>query len=124
VKERESDIQTSIYDYLAYRKVFFWRQNTAPTVNKSDDGWSFRRLPKYARRGVPDIIVVQRGRFIGLEVKQAGLLSLFGSEALSCRLGASRRHLCGPALNRGRAALGPIVPLSTPACAVSGTVVR
>jgi len=70
VKETESGIQSAICDYLAYRKVFFWRQNTAPAVNKSKDGWSFRRMPKHSRRGVPDIIIVKEGRFIGLEVKR------------------------------------------------------
>ena len=70
MEQRESEIQSSICDYLAYRKVFFWRQNTAPSVNKSKDGWSFRRMPKHSRRGVPDIIIIEGGQFIGLEVKR------------------------------------------------------
>jgi hypothetical protein len=57
---------------LALRRHFFWRQNTAPAVNKSKDGWSFRRMPKHSRRGVPDIIVIKDGQFIGLEVKRPG----------------------------------------------------
>lgn len=77
MKERESDIVRAICDYLEYRRVFFWRQNTAPTVNKSKDGWSFRRMPKHALKGVPDIIVIKAGQFIGLEVKRdKGRLSL------------------------------------------------
>ena len=29
-------------------------------------------MPKHSRRGVPDIIVVKQGQFIGLEVKRQG----------------------------------------------------
>jgi hypothetical protein len=70
--ERESDIQSAICDCLAYRKHFFWRQNTSPTVQKSADGWSFRRMPKYAIRGVADITVVHVGRPYFLEGKRVG----------------------------------------------------
>ena len=77
MEERESEIVTSICDYLELRKVFFWRQNVSPTVNKSADGWSFRRMPKHALKGVPDIIILKAGQFIGLEVKrEKGKLSL------------------------------------------------
>src|SRR5258708_7847327 len=68
----EKDIQASICDYLALRRHFFWRQNTSPTVQKSAEGWSFRRMPKYAMRGVPDLIVVHVGRPYFLEVKREG----------------------------------------------------
>jgi hypothetical protein len=67
--ERESDIQRAICDYLAYRKVFFWRQNTAPTFDRASQ--TYRAMPKYAMRGVPDIIAIKGGQFIGLEVKTA-----------------------------------------------------
>lgn len=63
----EKDIQKAICEYLAYKKHFFWRQNTMPVVKP--DG-SFRAMPKYSTRGVPDIIVIKDGKFIGLEVKQ------------------------------------------------------
>jgi len=66
----ESDIVSSICDYLALREHFFWRQNTAPAVQKSPDGWHFRRMPKHAMRGVSDIIVVHVGRPYFLEVKR------------------------------------------------------
>lgn len=33
---------------------------------------AFRRMPKHSRRGVPDIIVIKDGQFIGLEVKRPG----------------------------------------------------
>jgi hypothetical protein len=72
MKEKESDIQNSICEYLALRKHFFRRQNTAPTIQKSESGWSFRRVPKYAMRGVADIMVVHTGRPYFLDVKRPG----------------------------------------------------
>jgi hypothetical protein len=66
----ESDIVRAICDYLALRKYFFWRQNTAPSVQKSADSWQFRRMPVHAMRGVPDIILIRKdGYFVGIEVK-------------------------------------------------------
>jgi hypothetical protein len=72
---KEGEIQRAICDYLALKKHFFGRQNTAPVfdpVNKR-----FRSLPKYSMRGVPDIIVISKGGdFIGIEVKgEKGMLS-------------------------------------------------
>ena len=81
MSEKESNIQYAICDYLAYRKVFFWRQNTSPTVQKSGDGWAFRRMPKHSRRGVPDIIVIKNGQFIGLGGEAAGDVSVAGAKA-------------------------------------------
>lgn len=66
-KELESGIQTAICEYLARKKHFFWRQNTAPLFR---DGRYFA-MPKYSIKGVPDIIVIKDGYFIGLEVKRA-----------------------------------------------------
>lgn len=67
----ETEIQTAICDYLAYRKnIMFWRQNSSGSFFKGSDGSrQFRKPPKYAKNGVPDIIVVKEGKFIGLEVK-------------------------------------------------------
>jgi len=63
--EKETDILAAICEYLEYRNHFFWRANTAGIYR---DGRYFS-LPKYARRGVPDIILVRGGYFYGLEVK-------------------------------------------------------
>src|ERR1043166_7044665 len=65
-KETEASIQYSICEYLAARKYLFWRQNTAGLYR---DG-RFFSLPKYAMRGVSDIIVVHTGRPYFLEVKR------------------------------------------------------
>jgi hypothetical protein len=65
----EGEIVNAICDYLAFRQVFFWRQNTAPTVYRGKEGMQFRKMPKYARKGVPDIIAIKAGTFYGIEVK-------------------------------------------------------
>lgn len=58
----ESDIQREICDYLASCNYFFWRSNNVPVFG--------RALSKYAARGLPDICILWRGVFIGLEVKR------------------------------------------------------
>lgn len=58
----ESDIQRDICDYLHACNYFFWRSNNIPVFG--------RALPKYAARGLPDICILWRGVFIGLEVKR------------------------------------------------------
>jgi hypothetical protein len=68
----EKEIQLAICDYLSLRKIFFWRQNTAPTIQNSGDKWHFRAMPKHSLKGVPDIIVIRDGTFVGLEVKRPG----------------------------------------------------
>jgi hypothetical protein len=64
----ESSIQTAICDYLSYKRLFFWRQNVNPIFDKKTN--TFRRMPAYSKNGVPDIILVKGGKFIGLEVKR------------------------------------------------------
>jgi hypothetical protein len=72
-KGRESDIQSSILDYLLLRKCFVLRLNNIPAFNRNADGSiRMRRLPKGAVRGMADIIVVHVGRPYFLEVKRAG----------------------------------------------------
>ena len=64
-KKLEKDIQREICDWLLENNYFFWRQNTIPVWDKN----RFRAMPKYTPRGLPDIIVLHGGQFIGLEVK-------------------------------------------------------
>ena len=64
--EKETDIQRAICDYLSLKKHFFWRQNTVPVFDKG----FYRPMPKYSMNGLPDIIVIKDGFFIGLEVKR------------------------------------------------------
>lgn len=70
LKEKESDIQNSICEYLQMRGRCFFRVNNIPAFNRdAGGGITMRRLPKFTPRGVPDIIVVAGGMFYGLEVK-------------------------------------------------------
>lgn len=67
---KETDIQKAICDYLSLRKHFFWRSNNTPISQIENGKRVFRKMSKYAVAGVPDIIVIKDGFFIGLEVKQ------------------------------------------------------
>ena len=70
-KELEKSIQLAVCDYLSLKKHFFWRQNTTP-VYDAKAGF-FRPMPKYALKGVPDIILIQDGGFVVfLEIKRPG----------------------------------------------------
>ena len=69
--QKESDIQNSICEYLQVKKHFFFRLNNIPAFSKQKDGSvRMRRLPKFTPKGLPDIVVVKDGFFIGLEVKR------------------------------------------------------
>src|SRR5579864_5767801 len=73
---KEVDIQRAICDYLALKKYFFWRNNNTPIFDPVHK--HFRKMPKYTMRGLPDIIVIKEGKFIGIEVKREhGNLSEF-----------------------------------------------
>lgn len=68
----ESDIQRDICKMLEKRGVLFWRSNNIPAPGRNGKH-SFRKLPKYVPRGLPDLIVVIAGRMICLEVKRPGM---------------------------------------------------
>lgn len=74
IQPLEKEIQLAICDYLEMRcnqgKFIFWRQNVIPPFDKKTG--HYRPMSKYTRTGVPDIIVVKNGVFIGLEVKRKG----------------------------------------------------
>lgn len=79
----ESSIQSAIGDYLAYKKHLFWRNNSYGIYDVK--GGFHRKLPKYSRTGLPDYIVIIKGVFIGLEVKdtkgiQSANQKLFGQD--------------------------------------------
>jgi len=70
LKEKESDIQNTICEYLETRRRCFFRLNNIPAFDrKAGGGITMRRLPKYTPKGLPDIVVIAGGAFIGLEVK-------------------------------------------------------
>ena len=64
----EKDIQMQICDYLAIKGYFFWRTNTTGLYDPTKK--VFRAMPKYGIKGVSDIILILKGKFIGLEVKR------------------------------------------------------
>ena len=70
IKEKkilEKDIQREICDWLHAEGFFFWRQNNTPIFDRKFGG--FRAMAKYTYRGLPDIMILYSGKFIGLEVK-------------------------------------------------------
>lgn len=69
---KESEIQSAICDYLTLRHHFFIRLNNIPAtfIDKSGQR-QFRRLGKFARKGMADIIVMPTDKpDVFLEVKQ------------------------------------------------------
>jgi hypothetical protein len=82
----EKDIQRKICDWLALMGYFFWRSNNIPVFGRSNDGVKrFRALPKYTPKGLPDIICIKKGWFIGIEVKRQG----FKASMEQLQMGAS-----------------------------------
>ncbi|MGL5648305.1 MAG: VRR-NUC domain-containing protein [Clostridium sp.] len=74
MKVTETQIQSIIIRYLSILenqgKLWFTRFNNIPPVNKGPNGtMQFRKLPPGSKKGVPDLIVITKGCFIGLEVK-------------------------------------------------------
>jgi hypothetical protein len=63
-KITEAILQRAIIDYLNYRKDLYWFRSAAGQV-KMESGRVFRT----GRPGVPDISVVFKGQYFGLEVK-------------------------------------------------------
>jgi hypothetical protein len=73
---KESDIQSTIIDYLFLRKHFFVRLNNIPPVQTVNGRMVFRRMPKGSMLGLPDIMVLWKGFPVFLEVKaEKGRLS-------------------------------------------------
>lgn len=67
-KISESEIQSQIIDYLNYRvDLFFQRTNNTPVYDEKNT--KYRRMAKGQKNGFPDIVVIRKGVFIGLEVK-------------------------------------------------------
>lgn len=71
-KVLEKDIQREICKWLESEGYFFWRSNNVPVFERSGGKGRFRALPKYTPRGLPDIMMITYGNFIGIEVKKPG----------------------------------------------------
>ncbi len=69
VRMKESEIQRSIIDNLRWRGILAFRCQPAPVpIRKGTAIVGFRRADAF-NVGMPDIVCVIRGRFIGIEVK-------------------------------------------------------
>jgi len=60
---KEKDIQRQITDYLILQKIFFYRNNTGGFSR--EDGHFYR----FGVVGSPDLVLVIKGKYIGVEVK-------------------------------------------------------
>lgn len=59
----EKPTQKAIIDFLTLKKIFHWRQNSGAMKTKH----GFYKFSSI--NGIPDIIAVVNGKFIGIEVK-------------------------------------------------------
>lgn len=65
----EKDVQAAILEFLMYKKIFCWRNNNVGLFDVKSK--SFMRMPKYAMKGVSDILgITSTGRFFAIEVKR------------------------------------------------------
>ena len=74
LKEKESEIQRAILEYLAYNKIMAWRNNVGTMAGEYKGRKWFVR---FGLPGISDIIGIYKGRFLAIEVKSAkGIVSL------------------------------------------------
>ena len=66
IKEKEKDVQKAILDYLTLKGIFHYRNNSGAMM--SDAG----HFVRFGAVGSPDIVVVDDGNYIGVEVKGTG----------------------------------------------------
>lgn len=73
-KRNENEVMNAVCLYLKAKGYFFWRQNNQAVYDPTKK--IFRRKPKFALNGVPDILMIKDGRLIGIETKtKSGRLS-------------------------------------------------
>lgn len=79
----ESQMVNAMIEDLLWRKVMVWRTNNAPTYDSTKQ--IFRRMPKFALKGVPDISgILPDGRALFIEVKKPkGVVSSHQKEFLA-----------------------------------------
>jgi hypothetical protein len=65
---KESHVQRQILDYLALKGIFHYRQNSGAFAIPETANHA-RRFFRAGVPGVPDIICVIKGQFVGIEVK-------------------------------------------------------
>lgn len=68
---KEAEILKRTCERLQELGVYFWRNNNIPVFAQSNDGkYRFRALPKFGKKGLPDIFAIKEGRLYGIEVKR------------------------------------------------------
>ena len=63
----ESDLQKSVIQYLTIKHIFHYRQNSGAIVTERKGKKGFYRFT--SMNGLPDIVCVYRGQYVGLEMK-------------------------------------------------------
>ena len=66
----EQDLLKQITDWLTLYRYFWYRNNVGAMSKENPDGKY--RFIKFGRNGAPDLIVVDEGLFVGIEVKLNG----------------------------------------------------
>lgn len=69
VSLKESQIELQICFYLRAKGYFFWKQPMAGFFDERKCAFRKHANP-FVRNGVPDVIIVRDGKFIGLEIKK------------------------------------------------------
>ena len=62
----EKELQRLIMDYLAVKRIFHYRNNSGVMFSEYKGK---KRMVRFGATGSPDIIVVQNGIYVGIEVK-------------------------------------------------------
>lgn len=65
----EKDIQRSLLDYLAVRRIFAWRNNTGSVISEYKGK---TRMFNFGLKGSADIFALHDGIFYAIEVKRPG----------------------------------------------------
>lgn len=60
---KESDVQRAILEWLAWKKIFHYRNNSGGFKDANNHFYRFGAL------GSPDIVCVVDGQYVGIEVK-------------------------------------------------------
>ncbi len=69
----EGEVLNDVCVWLQQKGYFFWRANNVPVYAMNNAGkMTFRSLPKFTPRGLPDINLVHNTQYIGIEVKRMG----------------------------------------------------
>ena len=72
----EAQIQSAVLDHLAIKerqgKLMYWRSNNIPPSGVKGGKQFYYKTSVHAKKGIPDIIVIKDGFFIGLEIKDKG----------------------------------------------------